>query len=467
MSLTRITNIAKRVSGRAFLFGLFISISTITASTSSLAGSVEPNAEQIAAYENGTEGARIKLLIALAKQGQHELADTMLQRYPLTGKYASNRTLYIEGLILRGRKDNASAAAKFRAALADDPKLTAVRSDLAETLAEMGEDDSAKHHLKLLEADAPNEQAASNIRAFIDRIDQNRPYKFNAYLSVAPSTNINNGSSHNTVSVYHPIDQSFSEEEVYSRGKSGLGTAVGVNGSYHKKFGDHWMAVFAEGANARVYSDRSFNSISLSQSFDIRYIGNGSSVAVGLIANESIKSDLSDMPYYAYGPRISASANLTVRDIIAGTVIQENRRYRDASSLNGWARFNDFAWTHAFDAGTNTTTSLGFNRIKSGNNKLSYKTWYTGLSLYKEMPRGITANLSGQAQYSTFDVFNGAGQKFRKDTRLIGSLGLVKRDWNIFGFAPSVEYTYVKNFSNLNIYDYDSHAFDLRLTKDF
>ena len=467
MGLTRSNKLAKRDRGRAFLFGLMLCASITVMTAPSTAGNVEPNAEQTAAYEKSTEGARIKLLIALAKQGQHELADTMLQRYPLTGKYANNRTLYIEGLILRGRKDNKGATAKFRAALADDPKLSLVRTDLAETLIAMGEDDSAKHHLQLLEADAPNAQVASNIRAFIDRIDQNSPYKFSAYMSLAPSTNVNNGSSHDTVKVYEGPVFGLVNEPVLTRRKSGIGTAVGVNGSYYKRLGNHWAAVFAEGGSAKIYSDRSFDSFGLSQSFDIRYMQDGARIGVGLIASESIKSDLSGMPYYAFGPRVSTSVNLTVRDVIAETIIYEKRKYPHASSVNGWASFTDIGWTHSFDAGTNVTTSLGFDRIKSGFDAYSYKTWYTGLNLYKEMPHGITANLSGQAQYSTFDVFNDVGQKFRKDARLIGSLGLVKRDWNIFGFAPSVEYTFVKNFSNLNIYDYNSHAFDFRLTKDF
>jgi outer membrane protein len=44
---------------------------------------------------------------------------------------------------------------------------------------------------------------------------------------------------------------------------------------------------------------------------------------------------------------------------------------------------------------------------------------------------------------------------------------LTKRDWNIIGFAPSISYNYTNNLSNINLYDYDNHAVDFRLTKDF
>jgi outer membrane protein len=470
MGLTRKKLLERRAVGRAFLFGLALSASVLAAPIATMAGSVEPNAEQIAAYEKSTEGARVKLLIALAKQGQHELADSMLKRYPLTEKYAVNRTLYIEGLILRGRKDNEGAAARFRAALADDPKLTVVRSELAQTLADMGEGDSAKHHLKLLEAEAPDEQAAANIRAFVKHIDQNNPFKFNAYVSLAPSTNINNGSEHRTAQLYGIFEDPNWDIAKESRKKSGVGASVGVHGSYTKQFDQNWRATFGEGASAKIYTDKSFNSYGLNQSLDLTYTQENASVAVGLAGSQGLKSDLSAIPYYTFGPRLSTSLNITARDILAESINLEIRRYPHASSTNGWATFTDLGWTHFFDPSLRTTVSVGFNRFKSPLNPetlSTWKTWYTGFNIYKELPNGITANFDGQVQYSHFDVFSEEGQKFRKDTRLIGSLGLVKRDWNFYGFAPTVEYTFVKNFSNLRIFEYNSHNFDIRLTKDF
>jgi outer membrane protein len=491
MGVTHSNIMKKRAIRRAFLFALAFSTSVFVAYAPSHAGSLEPNAEQIAAYEQGTEGARIKLLIALAKQGQHELADTLLQRYPLTGKYAANRTLYIQGLILKGRKDNKGAAAKFRTALADDPKLTMVRSDLAQTLVEMGEDDSAKHHLRLLEAEAPNEQAAANIRAMGRHIDQNRPYKFNAYTSLAPTTNFNSGSNHNKTIVFDPMTGTFVEADIddKSRKKSGLGLQLGGSVSYTKKLSEQFALIGSFGAAARLYKDKSYDSFSLSQSLDLRYADSRGSLTVGVAADEgknnkskfdkgtptsSVGPSAPPSPQGAqntksisFGPRVSVSMNVSQRNILTETVALQLQRYNVAKELNGWSSYSDLSWTHLVDSGTNTTASIGFNRSKSGFDAYSYNTYYVGMSFYKELPFGVTTNISGRAQRTLFDEYNFLGQAFRKDNRLIGSLGVVKRDWNIYGFAPSVEYTYSKNFSNLDIYDFDTHAFDIRLTKDF
>jgi thioredoxin-like negative regulator of GroEL len=163
------------------------------------AGTAELTAEQVEDYERVDDSQRVKLLIHLAISGRQDLAETLLSRYPLQGKHAANRTLFIQGLILKADGDLTGAAKKFRSSLADDPKLTLVRAELAKTLVELEQDDSATHHLRLLAADAPTEQDAAGIRAFVDKVDARRPYRFNAYIAAAPSSNVNNGSSHSTV----------------------------------------------------------------------------------------------------------------------------------------------------------------------------------------------------------------------------------------------------------------------------
>jgi tetratricopeptide (TPR) repeat protein len=141
-----------------------------------------PNTQQLVSYEQATEIERVKLLLHLAKTGDVEAVDVLLAKYPLQGPHANNRALFIEGLLLKSQGKLTQAAEKFRAALAQDPSLTLVRSELAQTLVELQEDDSAKHQLQLLAADAPSEEAASGIRSFIDQVDARTPFKFSGYV---------------------------------------------------------------------------------------------------------------------------------------------------------------------------------------------------------------------------------------------------------------------------------------------
>jgi outer membrane protein len=365
-------------------------------------------------------------------------------------------------VVLKSKRKYTEAAAKFRAALASDPSLTLVRSELADTLVILQEDDSALHQLKLLEADAPDEKAASSIRSFIDQVDSRRPYTVAGYVSFAPSTNLNSGSRHATV--YSPaLGVNFATTQP----KSGLGIASGVSGAYTKRLGDDVMFVAAGGADARLYDDADFNSYSLSQSLELRYLVPQGYLGVGLVSSQQLDNQSYSPNFASYGPRISASLQVTPRDHLSFSVLHEWRNSLVKGGENSTALMLDGSWTHAWNSSFNTSLFSGFDRIKTPNALSSYQTVSAGISVYKELTFGITANVTSQISKSDFEGYNTLAGVTRADKRLNTSIALTKRDLNLFGFAPSVSYSFTDNFSNINTYDYTSHAIDFRLTKDF
>jgi hypothetical protein len=447
--------------GRAVLCALLTSLLAPAAA----AAPVQPSQQQISEYERVDETTRVKLLMHLARSGQQDLAAHLLERYPLTGRHAANRTLFIEGLILKANGDLTGAAKKFRAALADDPKLTLVRAELAQTLVTLEQDDSATHHLKLLAADAPSEQDAAGIRAFVDRIDERRPYKFNAYVAVAPSSNVNSGSSHSTV--YSPLFGSNLSIGDDGRKKSGIGVATGANAAFNKRLGNDFSFVAAANAEVRVYDDSDFNSISLSQSAELRYLLERGYLGFGAVSSQSLDDRTLDPGYVSYGPRLSTRLNITAKDTLTASTTYEWRDYSSGSAMDGTAWMSDVAWTHAFAADTNVTLTGGHDDVNLDMKQASYDSWSAGLGLYRELPLGITASLNGEVKFSEFDDVNLLAGVIRDDTRYVAGIGLTKRDLNLFGFAPELAYTYIRNDSNITMYDYDSHAVDVRLTRDF
>lgn len=424
-----------------------------------------PNAQQLAAYERAPENERVKLLIHLAKRGDGEAVTALLNAQPLQGPHAGNRLLFIEGLVLKSQGKLTQAAEKFRAALAQDPSLSLVRSELAQTLVELQEDDSAKHHLQLLAADAPTEEAASGIRSFMEQVDARKPYKFSGYVSLAPSTNLNSGSKHDTI--YAPgIGQTF-DINASSKAKSGFGVAGGFNAAYTKRLGNDFSFVAAGGANARLYDDKDFNSYSLSQSAELRYMIKHGYFGLAAVSSQSLKKDKVGISYASYGPRLSTSLQISAKNHLSASATHEWRNYLDRKGLEGSATMFNGAWTHAFDASLNTSLFAGHDIIRSDTEGATYTSTSGGLTVYKELPLGITTRVTGEVERSNFKDYDALSLKFRKDTRLTGSIELTKRDFNIFGFAPSLSYSYSENLSNVNLYDFNNHAVDFRLTKDF
>ena len=426
---------------------------------------VEPNPQQISEYEASTEAARVKLLITLARAGQQDLAESLLKRYPLTGEFGANRQLFIEGLILKERGNLTGAAKKYRMALADDPGLTLVRSELAQTLFLLQDDDSAKHHLNLLMAEAPDEYQAQGIRSFIDAIDARRPFTFSAYVSVAPSTNVNNGSSNKTI--YSPIFGADLDIDEESREQSGVGFSTGLSAGYSHRLGNDFSLVLGGGINASIYTDSDYNRFDASQSAELRYLLTGGFLGAGLVASENMKNDEIGLSYYSYGPRISLQKAISAQDRLNISSVYEWRNYSDYSESSGTALMIDGSWSHAFDSSLAASLSAGYDDVETGIDYNSFETYSGGFGLYKELPKGITVNLNGELRLSEFDAKHPIAGVIREDKRYMGSIAFTKRDFNIWGYAPAVEYTYIYNDSNISIYEFDSHAIDFKLSKDF
>jgi outer membrane protein len=429
--------------------------------------------DQVGVYESADEGQRVHFLIERAKMGEADLVETLLQRYPLQGPHAANRTLYIRGLIFEVRGNLTGATENYRAALASDPSLTLVRIQLTQTLEKLGQDDSAKHHLELLQAEAPSEEVAGSIRAFIDRINAKRPLTFNGFVSIAPSTNINSGSSHSQVyspkfgngGAYLTIDPS-------AKKSSGIGIAAGGSVGYSKRLGNNWEAVLAADLTGQFYKDSTANSYGLSQSAEMRYHLDNGYVGLGAVADQSTNLNISNpltdgLAYHSYGPRVSLLRFVGDHSSLHASAVYEWRKYGNATLLDGTALLTEASFNHGFDQTFNVTLHGGYDKINSNLKHISYATWIAGLGFYKELPFGINLNADAQVNLSTFDDVHPFFGVTRKDQRYVGSLAVTKRDLNIMGFAPSLSYSYTKNASNIAAYDFDAHAVDFRLTKDF
>ena len=446
---------------------VFCALSCLMLASTAVLGKVPvmPSPQQVSEYEASTESTRVKLLIRLAKSGQHDLAEALLERYPLTGPFGKNRQLFVEGLILKARGNFTGAAKNYRAALADDPSLTLVRAELAQTLFQLEEGDSAKHHLNLLMAEAPNEYEAQGIRSFIDTIDARRPFTFNAYVSVAPSTNVNNGSSKKTI--YAPLWGVEMDIDDDSREQSGIGFSTGLSAGYSHRLGNDFSVVLGGGFNASIYDDSDYNVFGASQSAELRYLLDGGFLGAGAVASENFKNDELGLSYYSYGPRVSLQKALSPQDRINVSAVYEWRNYPDTSTSDGTALMIDGSWNHAFDSSLTASLSAGYDRIDTEIDFTSYETYSGGFGLYKELPKGITVDLNGEARFSEFDAMHPIAGVVREDLRLTGTVALTKRDFNIWGYAPAFEYTYVYNNSNISLYEFDSHAVDFKLSKDF
>jgi outer membrane protein len=422
-----------------------------------------PTEQELTAYANSTEAQKTKLLLDLASIGDHDFAEVLLAKYPLQGKFALSRTEFVKGLIQRARGDLTGAAKTFRKILARDPDLTRVRAELARTLVALDEDDSAKHHLELLAGSAPDEQQAAGVRTFIDKIDAKRPFTMNGYFSLAPSSNVNVASSNEKI--YLPYDGQIQEFKTEKQ-KSGIGLVAGASAGYTRRLGNDFVGVLSGGVNGRIYKERKFDQFSASQSAELRYITDRGFLSFGAVASEGKGANNFEIDSLSYGPRVALSHSITPQLRVNTSVVHEWRNNTN-DRLDGTAILVDNSLSFALTSTSTISLQGGFDFVKTQEKDFGTTTKSVGLSIYKELPQGITLGADAQAAFADYHANHALLTYKRKDKRFSGNLSLTKRDLNILGFAPTLTYSYVHNSSNVDLYDHNIHAVDLRFTKKF
>ncbi len=175
---------------------------------------------------------------------------------------------FYTGMVLKGQGRHAEAVAIFREILAARPDYGRVRLELAHTLYMSQEDEAARHHFELvLGGSASNATLANTVNSYIAAIDSRRRWDFSTYVSIAPSTNLNQGGESKIVY----IDGLPFELDAANRKTSGVGVSAGFQGSYRQPVSDRLDVIVSGGAHGKRYNEDDFNDALVNLSVGPRY----------------------------------------------------------------------------------------------------------------------------------------------------------------------------------------------------
>lgn len=410
---------------------------------------------------------RILALEQVAASGDVELVERLTAKGGLDGDREVQSRFY-RAVALKRRGDHGEAVSEFRALLAERPDFARVRLELATSLYELKEDESSRHHFELvLAGSAADPDLERVVRSFTTAMDSRRRWEFSSYLTVAPSTNLNQGSEQKIVMINglpFELDQT-------SLKKSGIGIVSGFQGGWRHPVADAIDFVVNAGAHSRRYSDRDFNDTIGSVSAGPRFrFGRGLLGVYGLAERRWF----GDEDYSrSLGGMVSGSIDLTGREALAGDVacsrrvFDEHWRGSDIGYQDGYGCAGTLRFDHRIDTTSILKLIAGAGMERTGRAHLDNSSWNGGAGLYKEVPWGIS--LYAQAMFTNrqYDGVFPTMTDARHDKRLDVSLLVVKRDLVVFGFAPSVQYTYTHNVSNVDFYRFDAHGLGMTLTKKF
>ncbi len=416
---------------------------------------------------------RFEILEQLLRQAQFDFADRLLSRpNKLVSGDAAIHRFYI-GMVRKGQGRQQDAIVIFRDVLAQNPSFTRVRLELAHALYAQEDDEAARHNFELvLGGLGSNPGLSQAVQSYIAAIDSRKRWDVTTFISVAPSTNLNQGSNKSTITLVdgngNPIKFELSKE---NQKKSGVGLIGGAQASYRQPITDRVDLLAAGGGTYKSYRDHGFDAGLLNASVGPRYRFDWGNVSLLAIAERSLAAG--ENQARSWGGLISTSARLTARDTINAELTCSRRSFN-----NNW-KGTDLSYQdgHACSiAGRidHAVSSMAFMRVlglvgreRTGATHLDNDYWTAGAGVHNELPFGVSLYLQGAFTKRGFDGVYPSTTSVRHDQRWDLTSNLTKRDWVLFGFAPQLQYSFTHNNSNVGIFQYDAHGVNLTLTKRY
>ena len=412
---------------------------------------------------------KFSVISQLISSGRYGDAERFLLRSHFGTAEEKVTSQFFLGMAYKGQGRLAEAIATFRDILTDNPQFIEARLALAQALFDKQDDEAAKHHFELVSGESDRQPGLAQLaRSYIDAIDRRRRWDFSFYVTAAPSTNFNQGSE-NRVVILNGLPFILSDANIK---QSGVGLATGFHASYRYPLTDRFDLVASGGMHTKRYKESDYNVLFATGSFGPRYRFNWGTIGLYATANKRWHAD-TQQHSIGLGGLLSAQARLTPFDQLSADLYCSKRRFDD-DFLGSDLTYQDghvcgvgASLDHYFDSVTfvRALGSVGTERTRLEH--LDNTSWSAGAGIYRELPFGITLYLQGLYSNRDYDgVFPGS-TSVRRDNRYDLSAQITKRDWDIFGFAPQVVYTYTKNQSNVSFFVYDAHGVNVTLTKKF
>lgn len=404
----------------------------------------------------------------LLAAGRVEEAATLLDHTRYEGPVAQSVQRFYQGRIARARGHNAEAVAIFRQELASHPEQARVRLELAATLFSMQQDESARHNFELVLGGAgadPNLQNA--VRSYINAIDARKRWDVTSFLTIAPTTNLNQGSSSQTVLI-NGLPFELADANVK---KSGVGVNGGFQAGYRQPLTGTMDLVASAGAQTKRYRDVEFDDSLVNASLGPKWHFDGGFIGLYGLVDHAWKAD--DDYSTSFGGLVSAGVTLTSSDQLFADAGCNHHRYvndwqgADLRYQNGRDCFVAAHLDHYFDSQSYARLLGSAGEVTTGQAHLDSFAKSIGIGAYHEFPLGLSVYAQGQYTASQYEGVYPVFDVARHDDRYDASVNLTKRDFALFGLAPMLQYTYTHNASNIPLQEFDAQGIALTLTNRF
>ncbi len=423
------------------------------------------------AYGQETQALVIDNPIAVARQfaeqNQFEQATVILEAL-IASPDASQQFFYIEANFLLAsimiRQQNfEQAKLLYQNILAVDPGHTAARIELAGIFRREENHELAVFHLELADVSNLPDQLQSRISDYMTWTRRREGWSFRTNFAVMPDTNINSATESDSVRIYG-WEFNLSED---AQQTSGIGLRLGGGTSYTKAVGARNFIDFRLDGNYIFYPKNS----NFDQGLAIAKAGPRHQF------NKNNEVSIYAQTYYqmfggksysnGYGVESSYTTRLNSKQIAqfklsSYKIDNDFDENRNGHSYTADASFRQYFTERGY---LNFFAAIGLNDLSS--KALSSLTYNLGAGVYYQFEEGISLYVYPAFSKMDYKELWGAFGVKRKDKRYSLSVNITKRDLQLFGFAPVIGLTVVKNNSNIDLFNHTRFRSELSFTRYF
>lgn len=357
-----------------------------------------------------------------------EIATQLLRTSPQDSQY-----LFYAGFASFNLGKYDDAVKYYRAILQNEPDALRVRLELARSLFHKKEYLAAKHHFQLaLGNDDMNEKVEKNIRNFISQIHRRRNWSLWFGGGFVYDSNVNNGTSLSSINIAG-IDFKLDES---SRASSGVGFNYYANGHYNIELNDDifWKTDF--NINRDDYTGSKYDQTYLNLRTGPLFVTTNSKI----------------WPFYTtvyrdYGnTKFSTEQGVglefnTMYDRFLPYLQAQNRRISYDDDFSPQTRNGEiWEWSlgssYILDAKSSINLGLTLSNEDTRQKTLGSTSEGFRVGYYRDWEHGITTDISVRYSIRKYNGIQPTFNKQRVDQYISTDIGLLKRDWQIYGIAP-------------------------------
>jgi outer membrane protein len=358
---------------------------------------------------------------------------------------------FLRGRVAFAEARYADAIAAFTGILYRRPNLTRVRLELARTYFAAHDLNRSEEQFELVLGSKLPGEASDNILGFLSEIEDQRLWRINFNIAIAPDTNINTATDSETVDIFG-LPFSLSDE---ARASSGVGVQVQAGYEYRPYIIGQSRLNLATNIQRTEYNGANFDDTIISTHF-------GSRLRFG-----KTHYDLNWAAFRRWfgtrgfnsgiGGNMDITHRLSPRLLGRLSVVSQVVNYDQNPGQNGTVASVELGASYWLSTTGTIRGSFGVNYDFAVEDAFENTAYRIDGAYTHQAPIALTLTFGASAVLRQFDGINPTFLKRRSDQLYALRFHVVKRDIRIFGLSPYVSYSFTRSSSNIALFEYSRH----------